>query len=148
MGEVGIGQLSAITGVRVPTIRFYEQIDLLPEPARTAGGQRRYQAQIVRRLTFIRHARELGFHIDDIRRLLALADTPAAPCHAAEDLARHQVAVIDAKLKRLKAMRAELQKMITGCPDRSAAHCRIIEALSEMPTKMKRVGGRRPVEIA
>jgi DNA-binding transcriptional MerR regulator len=132
MDEMGIGKLSAITGVRVPTIRFYEQINLLPEPARSAGGQRRYEVQDVRRLTFINHARELGFRIEDIRRLLALADTPEAPCHAAEDLARHQVAVIDAKLKRLKVMRWELQKMIAGCPDQRAGDCRIMEALWQM----------------
>jgi DNA-binding transcriptional MerR regulator len=147
MDEVGIGRLSAITGVRVPTIRFYEQIDLLPEPARTAGGQRRYQAQTVRRLTFIRHARELGFHIDDIRKLVRMADTPDAPCHSAEDLARHQLAVIDAKLRRLKAMRAELQRMIAGCPDRSAADCRIMEALSQMPANTKGARGRHQIEI-
>ncbi|KAB2942294.1 MAG: helix-turn-helix domain-containing protein [Hyphomicrobium sp.] len=142
MTEVGIGKLSALTAVKIPTIRYYEQIGLLPQPARTEGGQRRYDAQAIRRLSLIRHARDLGIHIRDIRMLIKLFDSPNAPCHAAEDLARRQLAVVDAKLKKLRAIRAELEGMATSCPDRRAADCRILGLLSQSPVSSRRARGR------
>lgn len=75
-----IGRLSAETGVKVPTIRFYEQIGLMKEAPRTASDRRLYDGAATRRLAFIRHARQLGFEIDDIRALLALSDEPDRPC--------------------------------------------------------------------
>ena len=80
MADIGIGRLAALTGVKIPTIRFYEQNDLVPPPRRTEGGQRRYDENAVRRLHFIRHARELGFSVEDIRQLLTLSERPALPC--------------------------------------------------------------------
>jgi DNA-binding transcriptional MerR regulator len=80
MADVSIGRLAAITGVKVATIRFYEQNRLIALPRRTEGGQRRYDADAVRQLHFIRHARELGFDVKDIRQLLALSDRPTMPC--------------------------------------------------------------------
>ena len=74
-----IGRLAAETGVKVPTIRYYESVDLLPAPLRTGSNRRTYNEQDVRRLNFIRHARELGFEVDAIRELLALADEPQRP---------------------------------------------------------------------
>jgi DNA-binding transcriptional MerR regulator len=65
--DISIGELSRRTGVKVPTIRYYEQVGLLAAPARTEGKQRRYRATDVMRLNFIRHGRELGFEIDDIQ---------------------------------------------------------------------------------
>src|SRR5690606_8356649 len=69
--NLSIGDLARRTGVKVPTIRYYEQIGLLPSPPRTAGGQRRYGEDELKRLDFIRHARDLAFDIEDIRQLLA-----------------------------------------------------------------------------
>ena len=74
MADIGIGRLAELTGVKIPTIRFYEQNNLVPPPCRTEGGQRRYDENAVRRLHFIRHARDLGFSVEDIRQLLALSD--------------------------------------------------------------------------
>jgi DNA-binding transcriptional MerR regulator len=65
--EISIGELSRRTGVKVPTIRYYESVALMPAPPRSEGKQRRYGKPEVSRLTFIRHARELGFEIDAIR---------------------------------------------------------------------------------
>ena len=76
MVDIGIGRLAELTGVKIPTIRFYEQNDLVPPPGRTKGGQRRYDDSAVRRLHFIRHARDLGFTVEDIRQLLALPNIP------------------------------------------------------------------------
>jgi len=70
MADVGIGRLAELTGVKVPTIRFYEQNGLVASPRRSAGGQRRYDESAVHRLHFIRHARDLGFRVDDIRDVL------------------------------------------------------------------------------
>ena len=136
MDKFGIGRLAELTGVKVPTIRFYEQIGLLGAPSRTRGGQRRYDARTVARLTFIRHARDLGFEVDEVRQLLALADRPDVPCGSVDAIARRQVARIDAKLKRLRAVRRELKRVITACHAARVRDCLIIEALSaSSPTR-------------
>ncbi len=143
MDYVAIGRLAALTGVKVPTIRFYEEIDLLPPPTRTAGGQRRYGPRVVTRLTFIRHARDLGFDIDEIRALLRLADTPDASCEAVDALARQQVSRIDGKIARLRAMRRELTAVMKRCHGPRVRDCRIIEALSEpLPARTPSYAGK------
>ena len=76
MANYSIGEMVKRTGVKVTTIRFYETRGLLPEPGRTEGGQRRYGKSALERLTFIRHARELGFELDDILELASLTDRP------------------------------------------------------------------------
>lgn len=86
MKPLAIGALSKRTGVKVPTIRYYEETGLLPRPDRTLGNQRTYGEGTVRRLRFIRHARELGFEVDAIRTLLALADQPNRPCDEADTI--------------------------------------------------------------
>jgi DNA-binding transcriptional MerR regulator len=89
--EIGIGDLARTTGCKVQTIRYYEEIGLMPEPARTAGNQRRYDQRHVDRLAFIRHSRELGFSLEAIRELLSLSDRPEQPCDAVDQLARRQL---------------------------------------------------------
>lgn len=74
MKSLPIGALSQQTGVKVPTIRYYEGVGLLPAPDRTESNRRTYGPDAVSRLRFIRHARELGFEVDAIRQLPALAD--------------------------------------------------------------------------
>jgi DNA-binding transcriptional MerR regulator len=115
METYAIGDLARATGVKATTIRWYEQEGWLPPAARTTGGHRAYGAAHLRRLGFIRHARELGFESDAIRALLDLADQPDADCTRAHALATAQIAEIDARLKRLGALRAELVRMATSC---------------------------------
>ncbi len=134
MADIGIGRLAELTGVKIPTIRFYEQNELVPRPCRTEGGQRRYDESAVRRLHFIRHARDLGFSVEDIRQLLALSDHPTMPCDAAEEIARHHLATGGAKIARLRLIRSELKRMIEACEGGSTADCRILEALSDVPS--------------
>jgi DNA-binding transcriptional MerR regulator len=142
MDEIGIGTLAEVTGVKVTTIRFYEQIGLLPTPTRTDGRQRRYDDRAVTRLTFIRHARDLGFEVEEVRQLLTLADSPDACCKTVDAIARHQVVRIDAKLKRLRAMRCELIRVITACHGERVRDCRILDALSEPSPSRRASRGR------
>jgi DNA-binding transcriptional MerR regulator len=85
---VPIGVASTRSGVKVPTIRYYEKIGLLPKPPRTKANRRNYNAADLRRLVFIRHARELGFEIEAIRALQPLQDNPDQSCMAADVIAR------------------------------------------------------------
>lgn len=124
-----IGRLSRETGVKIPTIRYYEQIGLLPEPARSAGNQRLYDDAMRDRLAFIRHARELGFPLDDIRELLTLAGHPDQPCEAADQIAAHQLAAVEARIARLRLLRDELARMLEHCSSGRIADCRVIEVL-------------------
>jgi len=126
-----IGDLARATGVKPTTIRWYEQEGWLPPPGRTEGGHRAYGAAHLRRLGFIRHARELGFESDAIRALLDLAGKPDADCGQAHALATAQIGEIDARLRRLTALRAELQRMATSCEGGVVGECRIIETLAD-----------------
>lgn len=130
MADIGIGRLAEVSGVKVPTIRFYEQSGLVQPPRRTEGGQRRYDDSAVRRLRFIRHARDLGFDVQDIRQLLALSDQPAFPCDGATKIARHHLEIVERKIARLNAARRELKRMIVACGGRSVADCRILDAIA------------------
>lgn len=124
-----IGKLSAATGVKVPTIRYYEQVGLLPRPARTQGNQRLYDHRAFERLSFIRHARDLGFPLDAVRELLGLADDPDRSCAAAETIARRQLHEVNARIQRLTVLRDELERMIGLCARGRIGDCRVIEVL-------------------
>lgn len=127
-----IGALSARTGVKVETIRYYEQVGLLPEPERSDGNQRRYGRAHLERLAFIRHARDLGFPVDGIRTLLRLSDTPGMPCDEAHAIARSHLDEVRGKIARLRALEAELARIATTCSGGVAAcDCAIIEALAD-----------------
>ena len=126
-----IGKLSDAVGVKVPTIRYYEQIGLLPEPERSAGHQRLSGKSALERLAFIRHSRELGFPLEAIRDLLSLSDRPDQSCAAADIIAKDQLAAVDARIARLTALKAELERMITQCAQGTIADCRIIEVLGD-----------------
>ncbi|WP_062014526.1 helix-turn-helix domain-containing protein [Aureimonas sp. AU4] len=128
--SVPIGEASRASGIKVPTIRYYEQIGLLAAPPRTEGNRRLYDASDLRRLRFIRHARELGFEIEPIRELLALAGEPDRPCESADRIAAAHLADIDHKIARLSALRAEVARM-ADCTNHSVAGCRVIEVLGD-----------------
>lgn len=128
---LAIGELARKAQVKVPTIRYYEQIGLMAAPPRTEGQQRRYAANDVKRLNFIRHARELGFEVDAIRQLLALADKPDRPCDEVDAIACAHLAEIDSKIERLSALRREVARMIEGCAVGCVSDCRVIEVLGD-----------------
>lgn len=129
--DIAIGDLSRRTGVKVPTIRYYEQVGLMPSPVRTEGGQRRYAVAQVRRLNFIRHARQLGFEVEAIRELLDLAARPDNPCEEADAIARRQLASVERRIAQLEALREELRRMLGSCAHGRVEDCRVIETLSD-----------------
>ncbi len=131
MPALSIGKLATAADVKVPTIRFYEQIGLLPAPDRSESDRRLYGEPTVRRLMFIRHARQLGFSVDAIRALLALSDNPDRPCEEANALAAEQLADVEAKIAQLEALRSELRRMVTADCHGRAGDCRVIEVLSD-----------------
>lgn len=126
-----IGKLGQAAGVKVPTIRYYEQIGLLPEPDRSAGNQRLYAKSALDRLTFIRHARDLGFPLEAIRDLLGLSDRPDQSCAAVDAIAQTQLASVRDRIARLQALEAELKRMLDQCACGTVSDCRVIEVLSD-----------------
>ena len=128
---VSIGEAARASGVKVPTIRYYEQIGLLPPPSRTDGNRRLYEPGDLDRLAFIRSARELGFEIKAIRALLSLQDHPDQSCAEADDIARARLAEVERRLASLAALKSELERMIEGCAHGKVNQCRVIEAVSD-----------------
>lgn len=129
---VSIGELSKRTKVKVPTIRYYEDKGLLPAPVRTAGNQRRYTSEAAERLSFIRHARDLGFSIDAISSLIELQDHPDRSCEAANKIALDQLSDVRAKMKRLKALENELKRIAQGCDGRGMVRdCYVLASLAD-----------------
>jgi DNA-binding transcriptional MerR regulator len=126
-----IGILSRRTGVNIETIRYYERIGLIAPPPRTASGRRLFGDDEERRLSFIRHARELGFDISTIRDLLTLQGTPDASCGDVRLIAKSQLKAVESRINRLLVLQAELARMIRRCAGGRMANCRIIEALTE-----------------
>lgn len=126
-----IGRLADATGTKVQTIRYYEQIGLLPPAPRSEGNQRLYDQQACKRLAFIRHARQLGFPLEAVRELLDLADHPERPCVDATLIARRQLKEIDQRLARLTALRGELARMAEQCKGGRVKDCRVIEIVSD-----------------
>ena len=124
-----IGKLGASTGVKVPTIRYYEQIGLMPGADRSSGNQRLYPRAALERLAFIRHARALGFTLDAIRDLLGLTDHPDRSCAEVDAIARAQLHAVESRIAQLLSLKAELERMVDHCAGGSIADCRVIEAL-------------------
>lgn len=131
MTALTIGKLSKAADVKVPTIRFYEQIGLMPAPARTLSERRLYDEAAVRRLAFIRHARQLGFSVEAVRTLLDLSDHPDRACEDANRLAQEQLEAVEAKIAQLEALRGELRRMTSAGCHGAAADCRVIETLAD-----------------
>lgn len=126
-----IGTLAKRTGAKVQTIRYYEQIGLMPEPGRTEGGQRRYGEAELDRLAFIRHGRDLGFSLEAIRDLLALSDRPDHSCAHVDAIAQRQLRAVEARIVRLEALRAELKRMIGACSGGAVSDCRVLQVLRD-----------------
>jgi DNA-binding transcriptional MerR regulator len=129
-GVLTIGDLSKATGTKVETIRYYERIGLLAAPGRTGGNYRAYAVKDLGRLSFIRRARDLGFALEQVRELLSLSDQKKRSCEAVDAIARDHLTEVDKKLADLKALRRELDSIISQCGCGTIAECRIIEALA------------------
>jgi len=127
-----IGELSKRTKVKVPTIRYYEEMGLLAEAERTSGNQRRYDKAGLQRLSFIRHARDLGFSIEAITSLIELQDHPDRSCEAATDIALSQLSDVRAKIKRLTLLEKELIRISRGCDGQGVSEdCYVLASLAD-----------------
>ncbi len=135
-----IGELARLTGIATRTIRFYEDMGILPHPPRTDAGYRVYQAPDIRRLLFIKRAKEMGLSLEAIRSIIAIRDSGTAPCS-------HVRAVLDEKLsdvrERLRALneleedlvslRAEADSASAECED--GCYCPILERAPATPRR-------------
>jgi len=126
---LSIGDLARETGVGVPTIRYYEQRGLLPEPARTRGNQRRYSANAAERLGFIKHARDLGLSLEAVTELLRLNDHPDQPCDGVDRIAEAHLADVRARIERLQSLERELARIAEGCKAGTVADCYVLKSL-------------------
>lgn len=126
-----IGAVARKSGVKIPTIRYYEQIGLMKDAPRSEGGRRVYGPADVERLAFIRHARELGFEVEAIRTLVTLQDNPQQSCVTADALAKVHLVDVERRIASLNALRDELQLMIHGCSHGRVSQCRVIEVLAD-----------------
>ena len=126
-----IGVLSRQSGVNIETVRYYERVGLLPKPVRSQGGYRLYRAGDVERLGFIRRARDLGFSLDEVRRLLDLADQKSRSCRRVHDIAAEHLVEVRAKIADLRRMERVLGTMVTACAKGTMPDCPLLEALGE-----------------
>ncbi len=128
---LSIGQISKQAGVKIPTIRYYEQMGLIQAAARSSGNQRRYTPQELERLSFIRHARELGLSIESIRELLEMAQMPDTSCEQAHAIAATHLQAIEKRIKKLRRLQKELKRITAACQTGKIADCDVIHALAD-----------------
>ena len=129
--EIQIGKLSRLTGCNIETIRYYERIGLLPHPPRSAGRYRLYETEDVRRLAFVRRARELGFTLQEVRTLLALSeDLSDSTCGEVRQLAARQLTDVRVKIADLRAMERVLTEAVRRCDAGQLPGCPLIDTLS------------------
>jgi DNA-binding transcriptional MerR regulator len=127
---LSIGDLARRTGCKVQTIRYYEQIELIPKPGRTSGNQRFYGELHADRLAFIRHSREMGFPLDATRELLELSDDPNRSCEQADQIARAHLREVESRIASLTVLKTELERMVQQCGRGRIADCRVIEVIA------------------
>ncbi|RDE09974.1 MerR family transcriptional regulator [Pelagibacterium lacus] len=126
-----IGDLARRTGIKVPTIRYYESIGLMPEPDRTAGNQRRYGRDALDTLNFIAHARAFGFPMKSVHHLLDIAAHPERPCEDIDALVAERLIEVEMRISGLTRLRDELSGLLAGHEHGTVGECRIIEAFSD-----------------
>lgn len=128
MKDMTIGGLAKACAVGVETVRYYQRRGLLAEPARGPGRVRRYGADAVARLGFIRRAQDVGFTLEEVRELLKLAETPN--CRGARTLAARKLELVEARLEDLQRVRFALKEMVDRCDAGRERRCPIIEGLA------------------
>ena len=126
-----IGELSKATGTNIETVRYYERIGLLPAPDRTAANYRSYGEPHRARLAFVRHSRELGFTIQEVRSLLDLSDHPDRACGEANAIAERRLSDVTEKIAQLEALKTELSRMTAECAGGRVSACKVIEVLHD-----------------
>jgi len=126
-----IGDLARAAGTRIVTIRYYEKVGLLPVPDRTEGNYRTYGAPALDRLRFIRRCRDLGFSLEQVRGLLALASDAERPCGEVDAIIAVHVEEVDRKIADLQALAQQLRNLSASCSGGgTVSNCRILDAIS------------------
>jgi Cu(I)-responsive transcriptional regulator len=134
---MNIGEAAQATGVSAKMIRHYESVGLLPAPPRTDAGYRRYGDTALASLRFIRHARDLGFSIEQIRALLGLWQNRRRSSRQVKALAESHIAELEAKLRDLQVMKATLEHLVHCCHGDDRPECPIIETLESDTTPVE-----------
>jgi MerR family mercuric resistance operon transcriptional regulator len=130
LNHLTIGQIAKEAGIHKETIRYYQSLGLVPEPTRPLGSVRRYGTATVARLQFIKRAQELGFTLEEVKKLLLLED--GQNCAATRELAEHKLSIIKERVADLNRMRRLLEALIAECErGRRPRACPIISTLSE-----------------
>ncbi len=130
MSGLTVGQLAKKAGVNVETVRYYERIGLMPEPQRRESGYRMYSQDDLTRLAFIRHAKELGFTLNEIRELLELRVDAKSNCEEVRAQAEAKIRNIEQKIAHLQRIREVLGKLVSACWQREdTGECPILEAI-------------------
>ena len=125
---MNIGDVAKASNLPTKTIRYYEDEGLIQQPYRTEGNQRRYNAEHLKRLSFIMHSRELGFTLDEIRELISLS-TNEHVGHDADLIAEKHFQSVERKIERLQSLSKELRNMLDACSHDKTDRCKVIEAL-------------------
>ena len=121
--------LAKATGCNLETIRYYEGVDLLPAPVRTAAGHRAYNGQDVRRLGFIMRARELGFSLENIRGLLGLGDGALRSCAEVKERTEVHLEDVRTKIADLQRIEAVLSRTAALCTGEDRPDCAVLDSL-------------------
>lgn len=126
-----IGVLSKRTGCDIETIRYYERIGVMPKPPRTEGGHRVFSEDHLKRLTFIRRSRELGFTLVQVRDLLGLVDGNDYTCDEVKAITVEHADAVRQKIADLSKLKRVLDDMVSQCNRGDIPDCPVIEALFE-----------------
>ncbi len=126
-----IGAVARECGVSIDTIRYYEREGLLPQPRRRPSGYREYDRDAVRRLHFIRRAKDLGFSLEDIHELLSLSGDREHGVKGVKQRAESRLQRVEERLQQLRRVRRGLKQLIANCPGHGPlGDCPILRALS------------------
>jgi MerR family mercuric resistance operon transcriptional regulator len=128
------GALAAQTGCNIETIRYYEQIGMLPSPPRSEGGHRLYGKKLVKRLNFVLRSRDLGFTLEETRELLRMVDGAKYTCEQVDALAQGHLQDVRRKIADLRKLKAVLETMVSQCSRGKIPECPIIDALFDART--------------
>ena len=127
---MNIGEAAKASGVSAKMIRHYEGVGLVAEANRTDAGYRQYDAKDVGTLRFVRHSRDLGFSLEQIRELLGLWQNRRRPSRQVKALAEAHIQGLDQKLNELQAMKATLAHLVHCCHGDDRPDCPILESLA------------------
>jgi Cu(I)-responsive transcriptional regulator len=137
---LNIGEAAAEAGVSAKMIRHYEEIGLLPAPARTEAGYRQYGAREVSVLRFIRQCRRLGFSMPQIAELMGLWSDSQRASREVKALAQRHVADLEVKMRELAEVKEALERLVAACHGDDDPHCAILDELAAASPQAPQAG--------